>query len=64
VDVLEHRRVDMIVLANTNGRVQTLEEILKMFEMADLRSRWRDLHTRHGSPFMVVEMIWSRERII
>lgn len=37
VDVLEHRRVDMIVLANTNGRVRTLEEILEVLEMADLR---------------------------
>jgi hypothetical protein len=32
VDVLEHRRVDMIVLANTNGRIRTVDEILKVFE--------------------------------
>jgi hypothetical protein len=59
LDVLEHRRVDMIVLANTNGRVWTLEEILKVLQMADLRIKWKDLHTIKGSPFMVVEMIWE-----
>ena len=59
VDVLEHRRVDMIVLANTNGRVRNLEEILKVLEMAASRFKWEDLHTVNGSPFMVVEMIWK-----
>jgi hypothetical protein len=38
-----------------------LEEILKVLEMADLRFKWQDLHTVKESPFMVVEMIWSRD---
>ena len=59
VDVLEHRRVDMIVLANTNGRVRALDEILKVFEMADARFKFRELYTIKGSPFMVCEMIWG-----
>jgi hypothetical protein len=59
VDVLEHRRVDLIVLVNTNGRVRKLEEILKVFEMADLRFKFKELHTVKGSPFMVCEMVWE-----
>jgi hypothetical protein len=42
----------------------SLEEILKVLEMADLRFKWQDLHTVKKSPFMVVEMIWSRDWII
>jgi len=59
VDVLEHRRVDMIVLVNTNGRVRTLDEILKVFEMADVKFKFKELHTIKGSPFMICEMIWE-----
>jgi ubiquinone/menaquinone biosynthesis C-methylase UbiE len=59
VDVLEYRTVDMIVLTNTNGRVRTLNEILKVFEMADLRFKFKELHTVKGGPLMVCEMIWE-----
>jgi hypothetical protein len=59
VDVLEHRRVDMIVLVNTNGRVRTLDEILKVFELADMSFEFSELHTVKGSPFMVCEMVWE-----
>ncbi|PMD39312.1 S-adenosyl-L-methionine-dependent methyltransferase [Hyaloscypha variabilis F] len=59
VDVLEHRRVDMIVLVNTNGRVRTLDEILKVFELADMSFKFKELHTANGSPFMVCEMVWE-----
>jgi SAM-dependent methyltransferase len=59
VDVLEHRRVDMIVLANTNGRVRRLDEILKVLEMADLRFKFKELYTVKGSPLMICEMVWE-----
>jgi hypothetical protein len=49
----------MIVLANTNGRVRRLDEILKVLEMADLRFKFKELHTLKGSPFMICEMIWE-----
>lgn len=59
VEVLEHRRVDLIVLTNTNGRVRNLDEVLKVFELADGRFKFKALHTAKGSPFMVCEMIWE-----
>jgi hypothetical protein len=61
IDFMTHdfHQVDMIVLANTNGRVRTLEEILKVLEMADSRFKREAIHTVKGSPFMVVEMIWK-----
>lgn len=59
VDVLEHRRVDMIVLTNTNGRVRTVKEILKVFELADLRFKFKELHIVTGSTLMICEMIWE-----
>ena len=59
VDVLEHRRVDMIVLANTNGRVRTVAEILKIFEMVDLGFKFKELHIVKGSNLMICEMIWE-----
>jgi SAM-dependent methyltransferase len=59
VDVLEHRRVDMIVLANTNGKIWMLDEILKVFERVDTRFKFKELHTAKGSELMVCEMIWE-----
>ena len=44
MEVLEQRRADMIVLANTNGRIRALDEILKISELADLRFRFKKLH--------------------
>ena len=57
--VLEHRRLDMMVLVNKNGRTRKLNEILKVFEKADLRFKFKELHTVKGSPFMVCEIIWE-----
>jgi ubiquinone/menaquinone biosynthesis C-methylase UbiE len=59
VEVLEQRRVDMIVLANTNGRIRALDEILKIFELADLRFKFKELHLLRGSTFMICEMVWE-----
>jgi SAM-dependent methyltransferase len=59
VEVLEQRRVDMIVLANTNGRIRALDEILKIFESADLRFKFKELHLLRGSTFMICEMAWE-----
>jgi hypothetical protein len=59
VDVLECRRVDMIVLANTNGRIRTVEEILKVFELADSRYKFKELYTVKGSIHMICEMVWE-----
>lgn len=59
VDVLEHRRVDMIVLANTNGRIRTVNEILKVFEMADSRFKFKEVHLVKESQHMICEMIWD-----
>jgi hypothetical protein len=59
VEVLEQRRVDMIVLASTNGRIRALDEILKIFEDADLRFEFKELHLLRGSTFMICEMVWE-----
>jgi ubiquinone/menaquinone biosynthesis C-methylase UbiE len=59
VEVLEQKRVDMIVLANTNGRIRGLDEILKIFELADLRFKFKELHLLRGSTFMICEMAWE-----
>jgi hypothetical protein len=59
LDVLEHRRVDMIVLANTNCRIRRVQEILKVFEMADLRFKFKKIHLVTGSNFIICEMVWE-----
>ena len=48
VDVLEHCRVDMIVLANTNGRVRRSDEIAEVLKMADTRFKLRALHVKES----------------
>jgi hypothetical protein len=55
--VLEHQRVDLIVLTNTNSRVSNLDEVLKVFEIVDGRFKFKVLHTAKGNPFMVCEML-------
>jgi hypothetical protein len=55
--VLEHRRVDLVTLTNTNSRVRNLDEVLKVFEIVDGRFKFKALHTAKGSPFMVYEML-------
>ena len=57
VEVLEQGRVDMIVLANINRRIRALDEILKIFELADLRFRFKELHLLRGNTFMICEIV-------
>ncbi|KAH8812745.1 S-adenosyl-L-methionine-dependent methyltransferase [Xylogone sp. PMI_703] len=62
VDVLEYRRVDMIVLANTNGRIRRADEIVKVFERADSRYKFHKLHMAPGCHYMICEMVWEPEK--
>lgn len=59
VDVLEYCRVDLIVLANSNGRIRRVDEILKVFEIADSRFKFKELHMVKESMIMICEMIWQ-----